>query len=150
MSLGMTARRRRRRGAALVEFAVCAGLLLLILFGLIEMGLLLGDQAALAEGAREAARSLAVGSAPSVASGRAVTTSGLPLTGGNVTLEKSRPDGNGSPTAWNPVGVSGAGNDATTGDFVRATVRYNHPLVTSLIFAGGAKTLTAVLVMRRE
>ncbi|MBV9848899.1 MAG: pilus assembly protein [Armatimonadetes bacterium] len=143
--------RRGQRGAALVEFALCAGLLLLILFGLIEMGLLLGDAATLGQAAREAARSLAVGSAPSVAANRAISSAnGLPLTGANVVLEKSHPDGSGNPTAWAVVGASGSNNDAVTGDFVRATVTYNHPLITSLVFAGGTKTLTESLTMRRE
>ena len=134
-----------------MEFALCASLLLLILFGLIEMGLLLGDQATLDEAAREAARSLAVGSAPSVATNRGLTAAnGLPLTGTNISLQRSHPDANGNATAWVTVGVSGTNNDATTGDFVRATITYAHPLLTSLVFPGGTKTLTAATVMRRE
>lgn len=142
---------QRQRGAVLVEFALCASLLLLILFGLIEMGLLLGDQATLAEAAREAARSLAVGSAPAVAANRAINAApGLPLTSANIVLDESAPDGSGNPTSWTTVGTGATGNDAVTGDFVRATVTYNHPLITSLLFTGGTKTLTASLVMRRE
>lgn len=142
---------RMQRGAALVEFALCASLLFLILFGLIEMGLLLGDQATLGQAAREAARSLAVGSAPSVAANRAISAaSGITLTSADVQLQKSTPDSGGNSTAWASVGVSGTGNDAVTGDFVRATVTYNHPLLTSFLFTGGTKTLTATLVMRRE
>ena len=144
-------RNRTQRGAVLVEFAFCAGLLVLILFGLLEMGLLLGDQATVDQAAREAVRSLAVGSAPSVAANRAITAAtGLTLTGANVQLQRSHPDANGNPTSWVTVGVSGTGNDATTGDFVRATITYNHPLLTSLVFTGGTRTLTAALVMRRE
>ncbi len=141
---------RHQRGAALVEFALCASLLLLLLFGILDVGLLLGDRAALGAAAREAARSLAVGSAPSVATNRAIAVSGLPLTGANVSLTESAPDAGGNPTAWVTVGTSGGGNDAISGDFVRATVTYDHPLITSLVFAGGTKTLTASLVMRRE
>lgn len=140
-----------QRGAVLVEFALCASLLLLLLFGVIEVGLLLGDQATLEQAAREAARSLAVGSAPSVATNRAISTAaGVTLTSANVLLEKSVPDSSGSPTTWVVVGVSGTGNDAATGDFVRATVTYAHPLITSLVFTGSTKTLTASLTMRRE
>ena len=142
---------RRRRGAALVEFAVCASLLLLILFGIIEVGLLLGDRATLGQAAREAARSLAVSSTPTVATNRAISTAaGMMLTATNIQLDESPPDANGNPTAWVPVGVSGTNNDAVTGDFVRATITYNHPLITSLVFTGGTVTLTAALIMRRE
>ena len=150
----MMARRapaQSQRGAALVEFAICAGLLLLILFGVIEMGLLLGDQATLDQAAREAVRSLAVGSPPSVAANRAISAApGVTLTSANVLLQWSQPDANGNPTAWVTAGVSGTNNDAATGDFVRATIMYTHPLLTSVVFTGGTKTLTAVLVMRRE
>ena len=97
---------RMQRGAALVEFAICAGLLVLILFGVIEVGLLLGDRATLDQAAREAARSLAVGSAPSVATNRAITAAtGVTLTAANVQLQRSSPDANGNPTAWVTIGV---------------------------------------------
>jgi Flp pilus assembly protein TadG len=133
-----------------VEFALCASLLVLLLFGIMDVGLLLGDRAALGTAAREATRSLAVGSTPSVATNRAIAASGLPLTGANVALAESVPDASGSPTTWVTVGTSGTQNDAASGDFVRATVTYAHPLVTSLVFPGATKTLTASLVMRRE
>lgn len=141
---------RRRRGVALVEFALCASLLMLLLFGILDVGLLLGDRAALGAAAREAARSLAVGSAPAVATDRAIASSGLPLQAANIILERTTPDVSGNPQAWVAVGVSGEGNDASPGDFVRATIRYDHPLITPLVFSGATKTVTASLVMRRE
>ena len=140
-----------QRGAALVEFAICAGLLVLILFGLIEMGLLLGDQATLDQAAREAVRSLAVGSTPSVATNRAIAAAtGVTLTSANVQLQRSQPGRQRQPDGLGDGRDSGTKNDAATGDFVRATITYNHPLLTSLVFTGGTKTLTAALVMRRE
>lgn len=139
--------RRQRRGAALVEFALVSGLLCLLLFGIIEVGLLFGDQALVGAAAREAARSAAIGSATGDAKKRGVSGgAGLPLTAANVVLEKSA-DG----TAWGPLGDTGPTNDARSNiDLVRATVTYSHPLVTSLVFTGSAKTLTSKMVMRRE
>ena len=141
---------KQKRGAALVEFALCASLLLLLLFGILDVGLLLGDRAALGAAAREAARSLAVGDAPGVATNRAIAASNLPLTSANITLTESVPDANGNPTGWVTVGTNAGQNDAASGDFVCATATYNHPLITSLVFAGGTKALTASLMMRRE
>jgi Flp pilus assembly protein TadG len=141
---------KHQRGAALVEFALCASLLLLLLFGILDVGLLLGDRASLGAAAREGARALAVGDTPSDATNRAIAVSGLPLTSANVALTESIPDANGNPTVWVTVGTNAGQNDATSGDFVCATVTYDHPLITSLVFTGGTKTLTASLMMRRE
>ena len=136
-----------RRGAALVEFALVSGLLCLLLFGIIEVGLLFGDQALVGAAAREAARSAAVGSATATAQARGVSGgAGLALSAANVVLENSTDNG----LTWGGLGGTAAGNNAPTNSLVRATVTYSHPLVTSLVFTGGTKTLTAKLVMRRE
>ena len=56
------ARRKRtsRRGAALVEFALVGALLCVLLFGIVEVGLIFGDQTQVGAAAREA-RPLPVG-----------------------------------------------------------------------------------------
>jgi len=139
--------RRRRRGAALVEFALVSGLLCLLLFGIIEVGLLFGDQALVGAAAREAVRSAAVGDPTAMAKSRGVSGGvGLPLSAANIVLEKSA-----DCVVWIALGDAGAKNDALSNiSLVRATVTYSHPLVTSFLFTGGTKTLTAKLVMRRE
>lgn len=50
------ARRRRRDGQALAEFALIAPILFLLLFGVLQLGLLFGGQNGLTNGVREAAR----------------------------------------------------------------------------------------------
>ena len=139
--------RRRQRGAALVEFALVSGLLCLLLFGIIEVGLLFGDQALVGAAAREAVRSAAVGDPTATADSRGVSGgAGLPLSAANIVLEKST-DG----VVWVALGNAGTKNDALSNiSLVRATVTYSHPLITSYLFTGGTKTLTAKLVMRRE
>jgi len=140
-------RRHYQRGAALVEFALVSALLLLLLFGIIEMGLLFQDQAELGQAAREAARSASVGdSTVNVRIRAAATGVGLTLLAGNVVLEKSIDGG----ATWAALGDTGGANNAVTGSLVRVTLTYSHPLVTSYVFSGGTKTLTAKMVMRRE
>lgn len=141
-------RKTAQRGAALVEFALVSSLLFLILFGIIEVGLLLGDQAQVGAAAREAARAAALGSTIETAEADGVNAgSGIHLTTSSVYLEESLNNG----ATWTPLGdtVSGT-NDAVSGSLVRATVSYNHPLVTTLIFSGSTRLLTAKLVMQRE
>ena len=52
----VTRRRRRERGQALVEFALVAPIFFLILFGIIQLGLILGAQNSLTGAVRETAR----------------------------------------------------------------------------------------------
>jgi Flp pilus assembly protein TadG len=139
-----------QRGAALVEFALVSGLLMALLFGIVEMGLIFKDQATLGQAAREAVRSASLGSPTNVVVSRAQTAaSGISLPVGSMLLEKSA-DSGGSWIALGDTSASPAANNANAGNFVRATITYDHPLVTTLIFPGSVKTLTARLVMRRE
>ena len=141
-------KRTRQRGAALLEFALVSSLLFLLLFGIIEVGLILGDQAQVAQAARAAARSAAVGSTIEAAQGAAVSAgTGLSLTAGSIFLEKS-PDGG---VNWAALGdAAGGTNSAASGNLIRATVSYNHPLVTTFVFSGSTKLLTSKIVMQRE
>lgn len=139
-------KRTSRRGAALVEFALVGALLCLLLFGIVEVGLIFGDQTQVGAAAREAARSLSVGETTTNARSRATAAGvGLSRSATTVTLESSL-DG----TVWTALGDTGSANTAPAGNLVRATVTYRHPLVTSFVFAGTTRTLTARLVMRRE
>lgn len=173
-TLGRWRSNRLQRGSSLMEFALVSGLLFLILFGIIEMGLMFKDKAILSQAAREASRSLGVGSRPGIALQRAETSAaGLGLTWpppqasdstaqvgsatssgyALITLTKTTPDASGNPTTWSAVGVSldnSTVNDASAGDLVKATITYNHPLVSSFVFSTGFKTEGASVVMRRE
>ncbi len=52
----ITGRRRRQRGSELVEFAISAVLLFILLFGIIEFSVALFDKATITNAAREGAR----------------------------------------------------------------------------------------------
>ncbi len=143
----MKKRKQLQRGAALVEFALISSLLFLLLFGIIEVGLILGDQTQVSQAAREAARSAAVGSTVEAAQATAVSAgTGLRLTSASVYLEKSADGG----ATWSALGDTGGANNAASGSLIRATVSYAHPLVTSLIFTGSTRLLTSKMVMQRE
>ena len=135
-----------QRGAALVEFALVGALLCLLLFGIVEVGLIFSDQTQVGAAAREAARSLAVGQTTQTArTGALAAGVGLSPSATTITLEGSA-DG----VLWTALGDTGSANSAAAGTLIRATVTYRHPLVTSFVFAGTTRTLTARLVMRRE
>lgn len=139
-------KRTSRRGAALVEFALVGALLCLLLFGIVEVGLIFSDQTQMGAAAREAARSLSVGETTASARRRATAAGvGLSPSATTVTLETSTVG-----TVWTALGDTDTTNTALPGSLVRATVTYRHPLVTSFVFAGTTRTLTARLVMRRE
>ena len=61
---------RRDRGAAAVEMAIVMPLLLMLIFGIIEFGLLLTAQIGVTAAAREGARAATVDAAPSAARDR--------------------------------------------------------------------------------
>ena len=129
-----------------MEFALVGALLCLLLFGIVEVGLIFSDQAQVGAAARESARSLAVGQTTATARSRAASAGvGLSPPATTVTLESS-PDG----SVWAALADTGSANSAPTGALVRATVTYRHPLITAFVFTGTTRTLTARLVMRRE
>ena len=71
--LGLRRRRRRQRGAALVEFALVAPLLLTLIFAVVEFGWTFSQVLDMRHGARETARLAAVNYQPSTSTGDAQT-----------------------------------------------------------------------------
>jgi Flp pilus assembly protein TadG len=67
MALERASRRRAEGGAAAVEFALVAPLLLLLVFGVISYGYMLSFRQALSQGAAEGARAAAVSPYPAAA-----------------------------------------------------------------------------------
>jgi Flp pilus assembly protein TadG len=115
---------RDDRGAAAVEFAIIAPVLILLLFGIVEYGLVFNAQLQVTGAAREAARTMAVGGdVPTAQSAAIASTAALSpaLTTANVTFSE--------PTCL-------AGTD------VKATVAYDKPFITGLF--GATVHLTGV------
>jgi Flp pilus assembly protein TadG len=124
--------RARARGQAMVEFAVVAPIFLLILFGIIQMGLIMGAQNSLTSAVRETARYAApyrvvsaADAGPTCATALTVLQSSLaanPLTGDTATREIPR-----ITYAWR--------QDPTNAWYVEVTVQadYKYPLYVPLI-----------------
>ena len=76
-------RRRGRRGAAAVEFALVVPLLLLIVLGIVDFGFMLSDRQAVSQAAAEGARAAAVSQGDPVADGKAAMQAALKTQFGN-------------------------------------------------------------------
>lgn len=128
--------RNDRRGAALVEFAVVAPILFLLVFGMIEYGRMVMVQQIITNGAREGAR---LGVLDGTSTGDVTTAvndylANASVSGANVTVTPS------------PPSSAGYGEPVT----VEVSVPFDQvSWLPTPLFIGG-KTLTATTVMRRE
>jgi Flp pilus assembly protein TadG len=128
--------RKKRRGAAAVEFAVVAPIFLLLVLGMIEYGRMVMVQQVITNASREGARCAVLdGSAYQdvIDTVQGYLTSGS-VSGATVTVVPTNPE------------------DAAFGDPVTVTVDIGFSQVSWLpspMYLGG-KTLTATTVMRRE
>lgn len=148
-----------RRGATTVELAMVAPLLLFLLFGIIEFGLMVKDLVGINQAAREGARAAAVGAPPDIAALRVVAAApAMDSTALQTRFEfRSLDATTGTWSAWQPLGVDGPENSAQRGDQIRVTVHYPHQLITGGLFAGladepgsGTITLHTSIVIQRE
>lgn len=122
-------RARGDGGQASVELALVLPLVLLLLLGIVQLGLLVGDQILVVHAAREAAREAAVDPAPDAPSRAAAASS---------TLDSSR------------LTVTSSGRGAA-GSRVRVEVAYRAPTGVPLVGAAlGDLTLRATATMRVE
>ena len=128
--------RKKRRGAAAVEFAVVAPVFLLLVFGMIEYGRMVMVQQVITNASREGARAgvLDGSSNADVLSVVDQYLSSGSITGATITVTPTNPE------------------DAEFGDPVTVTVDIPFSQVSWLpspMYLGG-KTLSATTVMRRE
>ena len=128
--------RKKRRGAAAVEFAVVAPIFLLLVMGMIEYGRMVMVQQVITNASREGARCAVLDGSTYldvIATVQGYLTSGS-VSGATVTVVPTNPE------------------DAAFGDPVTVTVDIGFSQVSWLpspMYLGG-KTLTATTVMRRE
>lgn len=144
-----------------MELALTAPVLMLLLFGTLELGALMSDFVVLNAAARAGARSAAVGWPTAVIEERiASVASSLDEEKLTVTLQR-RTLSQGTWTAWTTLGNtndgSGLVNDAPQGAEIRVQLSYRHELLAPGIFGVLAdspqvtyKTLQACAYMQRE
>ena len=124
---------KNNRGQAMVEFALVVPVLLLLVFGIMEFSMVMHQYMAVAEGAREGARSAALGSNDAVVAAAAKNAA--------PGLESSRIEVSVLPTP-----------ERTRGESVTVTVSYPVTLVTPLIraFFSEGYRVKGITVMRVE
>jgi len=156
---------RGRRGAALVELAIVLVLLLMLVMGIMEFGVMFRNYTDLGQVARAGCRSAALGSSTTVVTGRVTdTATALGLDTQRLTpisLQYRTYDKNtGAWTGWQTLGNAPSGyNDApcTTNldSQVKVSLIYTYPLATGaflspLVGQDGNVTLPGTCAMRRE
>jgi Flp pilus assembly protein TadG len=139
------------KGASAVEFALVLPLLAVILFGIVEFGLLLYNKQVITNASREGARFGIVSSTPRKQFGNATTPDTIIYRVRQYCANNLTSFSGNSETVFSGTACSGFGNDLTV------TVNYNHnflvfPNVLNLIHGSisGSIPLTATTVMKCE
>ncbi len=150
----------RSAGTATVELALVVPLLLLLLMGIIEFGLLFEDFMLLKNAAREGARTGATGNSTTAIADR-VENAAAQLATEDLTITQEYSVYDEGSWTWYTLGDisgdEGTINDAPAGSPIRVEVSYPHPLVATGILPGleddpgsGTINLTATATFRRE
>lgn len=134
----------------MVEFAIVCLLLLTLVFGIIEFGLVIRDALTLNQAVREGARAAALGKS-SAEIGTLVTTSLVGLNAANlhdISVSYRVKLTAGWPTTW----TSGTPDTvpATAEVQMKVSAKYRHAMVTGGLFGVAPIELTGQMVMRRE
>jgi len=149
-----------RAGTATVELALVVPLLLLLLMGIIEFGLLFEDYMILKNAAREGARTGATGASTTAIADRAENAAAA-LSTEDLTITQQYGVYDEGSWTWYTLGdVSGDEgiiNDAPAGALINVEVSYPHPLVATGLLpsledspGSGSITLTGTATFRRE
>lgn len=153
--------RTHGRGLVSVELALVAPVLLLLLFGVVELGALMSDYVVLNAAARAGARSAAVGWPTAIVEQRiASVASSLESQRLTISIQWRKLE-SGVWTAWTALGNvndgSGLVNDAPQGAEIRVALSYCHGLLAPGIFGALAdapglayRTIHATGYMQRE
>ncbi len=155
-----SSRHGRRAGTATVEFALVVPLLLLLLLGIVEFGLLFQDFIIAKNAAREGARCGALGASTAEIEAKVMEVA-TALNEADITITQECGTYSEGSWTWRALGDQAGGegtvNDALTGSHVRVSLSYPHPLLVASLISGledepgsGTITITADAVFRRE
>ena len=134
--------RKKRRGAAVVEFAVVLPVFFLLVFGMIEFGRMVMVQQVLTNASREAAR---IGVLDGTTSEEVKTSVVNYLTSASIPFDPATP-GNSVTVTPSPPSSAGFGEPVT----VTITLPFSQVSWLPSPMYLGATTLSATTVMRRE
>ena len=143
---------RNKRGASLVEFALIAPLLFILVLGIVEFGCLLYDKAMITNASREGARYGIVMANPRMTEDQIRGVVGLYLLNHLISLK----GGTASPFPADAGHVEITGAGGSFPDDLTVTVYYDYgflvipKLVTEMVTDGGVIHLSARTIMRME
>ena len=141
-------RLHRCRGAAIVEFALVVPVILAILLAILESGWMTKNYLAVANSAREGARSASLGKTTTEIRTRIKNTAKpTNVTDGNITLQYSTDNGT---TYAYTMGDTGTQNNAPGGSLVRVTVTIAHQSLTRFFPFLNNRNISVAVAMRRE
>ncbi len=128
---------RLRGGTATVELAMILPLMLALIFGILEIGLMVRSSSSLGHVARDVARIASVGAAPSrIASHVHETSAGLIDESLTVNVDhRSWDEESGTWGSWTTLTGDAYGNAAQSGDQIRVQLDYEHLLATGSLLA---------------
>jgi Flp pilus assembly protein TadG len=148
--------RTRCKGLVAVEMAMVAPILILMLFGIVEFGVMFHSQMQLNNMAREAARVAAIGAQPSEVLARLESSGSLDADLINVTMDYRTYSG-GVWGSWHTLAAGTYNNNAVSGAEVRVQATYDYHLTVGSLFSFAVdrpservQTLRMSSVMRRE
>jgi Flp pilus assembly protein TadG len=136
--------KKREDGVAAIEFALILPILLMIVFGIINYGVLLYDQAVITNAAREGARWGAINTSAAISCSGAATGVSDPCQIANSYTQANLITFGGSTTSTTTA--TGAGTSGTT---VTVTVNYTFTQI-GWVIGNTSNSLTATSVMYHE
>lgn len=154
--MSRTNQKQRSRGAVLVEFALVLPVLLLLLLGIIEFGMLMMHQLTLMQAAREGVRLAAVRAPVASVTQRILNSSTSLPNQGEMVVALTYSTDNGVTFPGTLADNAGGENNAPAGTLIRVRVDCPHHLITGTFFSwlagvqGDALPQHAAVVMRRE
>jgi Flp pilus assembly protein TadG len=139
--------RSRRRGQAIVEFALVVPIFLILVFGILEYAFYVKNAITIANAAREGARYATVGKTTTDIQGRVIQEA-KPLTvaSNSVSCEFSTDNG----ATYQTLADANSKNTAPVGSLIRITVTYRHKPLTGVINFLFNRDLISRVSMRRE
>lgn len=135
----------RRRGVALLEFALVLPILMLLILGIVEFAWFTKNQQTVSNAAREGARIASLDRPTSEIRAR-VTNSAAPITISSIALQYSTDSGS---TYTNLGDTAQNKNNAPPGSLIRVTVRAVHNPLTTLSLFGREIRVSVTMVRER-